>query len=81
MTFDYKNSFNQDQDKWAQFDNFLHELSDTYPDEFEKEIYKNKMFMTVGYKSNPADIGYAFDSSVPDYIQKQILAKLKQLFP
>lgn len=81
MTFDYKNSFNQDQDKWEQFDNFLFNLSETYPDEFEKEIYKNKRFMAIGYKSSPPDIGYAFDSGVSEDIQKQILAKLKQLFP
>lgn len=81
MTFDYKNSFNQDQDKWEQFDNFLSSLADTYPDEFEKDIYQNGRFIMVGYKSSPPDIGYAFDSSVPDDIQKQILDKLKQLFP
>ena len=81
MTFDYKNSFNQDQQKWEQFDNFLSSLADIYPDEFKKEFYQNGRFITVGYKSSPADIGYSFDSKVPDDIQKQILEKLKQLFP
>jgi hypothetical protein len=81
MTFDYKNSFNQDIDKWEQFDNFLSDLSETYPNEFEKEIYKHRKFMTIGYKSNLPDICYAFDSGVSEDIQKQILAKLKQLFP
>lgn len=80
MTFDYKKSFNQDHEKWDQFDNFLSELSSQYPEEFQKEIYTNKRFMAIGYKSNPADIVYAFDGSVPDYIQNLILKKLHQLF-
>lgn len=81
MTFDYEHSFNQDQDKWRQFDQFLSELADTYPDEFEKDIYKKKTFMAIGYKSSPPDIGYAFHDQVPTEIQEQILQKLKQLFP
>lgn len=80
MIFDYQNSFNQDQEKWKQFDEFLSELADKYPDEFEKEVYKDKSFMAIGYKSNPPDIGYAFNDNVPGDIQKQILNKLKHLF-
>ncbi|RTL47324.1 MAG: hypothetical protein EKK39_14500 [Sphingobacteriales bacterium] len=81
MTFDYEHSFNQDKDKWRQFDQFLTELADTYPDEFEKDIYRDKTFMAIGYKSSPPDIGYAFHHQVPTVIQEQILQKLKLLFP
>jgi hypothetical protein len=81
MTFDYEHSFNQDQVKWQQFDQFLTDLSDRYPCEFEKDIYREKSFMAIGYKSSPPDIGYAFHDQVPAEIQEQILGKLKQLFP
>lgn len=81
MTFNYAESFSQDKEKWKQFDQFLNKLSDTYSEEFEKEIYKNRRFMMVGYKSSPPDIGYAFDDKVPTEIKEQILNKLKELFP
>jgi hypothetical protein len=73
MIFDYEHSFKQDQDQWRQFDQFLSELADKYPDEFKKDIYREKTFMAIGYKSSPCDIGYAFHDQVPPEIQEQIL--------
>jgi hypothetical protein len=81
MTFNYAASFQQDKEKWEQFDEFLNELSDTYSEEFEKDIYKKQRFMMIGYKSSPPDIGYAFKDQVPTEIKEQILNKLRELFP
>lgn len=81
MKFNYEYAFNQDQDKWKKFDEFLYKLANAYPDEFEKEIYHSKQFILIGYRSSPPDLVYSFHWQVATEIQKQITNELRQLFP
>jgi len=81
MKFNFKDTFDQDHEKWGEFDTFLSELADRNTDEFKKTIYINKTFLAIGYKLSPPDIMYAFHPEVPTEVQDQIVSKIHNLFP
>ncbi|UAY53430.1 hypothetical protein [Ferruginibacter albus] len=70
-----------DSDKWEKFNSFLEELSNQYPQEFQKDIYTEKRFITIGYKTSPPDIIYNINPEVPANISSLIEQQLLLLFP
>jgi hypothetical protein len=79
MKFHYAKTFNTEAEKMKQIDDFLEKLSEEYPIEFEKEIYKNGRFMAFGINTQGGII-YNPSGKMSPAIERQIRDKIKELW-
>ena len=81
MKFNYADSYpGEDNLKWLEFDSWLEELSEEYPDEFAKDLYTSLRFMTIGIRSSNNSVVFVPADDVPEHIQNAIRNKLLQLW-
>jgi len=64
--------------KWNDFESFLDELDFKYEVQL-KDKGEIRNYVTYGTGDN--DIKYAIDDNLPEFLQKEVLAKLRDLFP
>lgn len=81
MKFNYAKLFPSETVKMGELDAFLEDLSESYPEEFGKDIYDNgSRIIAIGINAQGRVI-YHIHDTLPSFLEKEITKKLMDLWP